>query len=137
MEKEKKNPEEIVEEVVVEEEIIIEETMEEPEGESPEAVQAEESEAEAEEPEIIIGKSTIRGVAVNSKDLEKATEDYPIVLNVYEDFFPVHPGDLVKSPQDAVVPMDKIQIIGPMIRIIEYFEPMTNIEPIDENEQGE
>ncbi|GEM_PF-2115208 len=131
MEKENKNPEEIVEEVVVEEEIIVEETTIEPEGESPEA------EEEAKEPEIIIGKSKIRGVAVPSKELVKATEDYPIVLNVYEDFFPVHPGDLVKSPQDAVVPMDKIQIIGPMIRIIEYFEPMTNIEPIEENEQGE
>ncbi|MBQ3389549.1 MAG: hypothetical protein IKT15_02845 [Firmicutes bacterium] len=120
MEKENNHPEEIIEEieeVVIEEEIVVEEPAEE-------------------EPEVIIGTSKIRGVAVNSKDLEKATEDYPIVLNVYEDFFPVHPGDPVKAPQDAVVPMDKIQIIGPMIRIIEYFEPMTNIEPIEE-EQGE
>ena len=118
MDKENNNPEEIIEEVVVEEEVIIEE------------------EPAEEEPEIVIGTSKIKGVAVVSKDLEKATEDYPIVLNVYEDFFPVNPGDPVKSPQDAVVPMDKIQIVGPMIRIIEYFEPMTNIEPIEE-EQGE
>ena len=57
-------------------------------------------------------------------------------MNVYEDFFPVHPGDPVKEPQDAVVPMDKIQIIGPMIRIIEYFPPMTNMEPVEEETEG-
>ena len=129
MKKEDINPEEIMEEVVIEEEIIVEEVTEAPEGGGEEET--------AEEESVVIGTSKIKGVAVASKDLEKATESYPIVLNVYEDFFPVNPGDPVKSPQDAVVPMDKIQIIGPMIRIIEFFEPMTNIEPLDEAEQGE
>ncbi len=76
----------------------------------------------------VYGRAKIDGVAVPSKELVSATEDYPIVLVVGEDFIPVKAGDTIKTPYDAVLPMESIQIIGPMIRVIIPVEPMTNVE---------
>lgn len=85
--------------------------------------------AEAQEEEIIVyGRAAIDGVCVPTKELEKATEDYPIVLVVHEDFEPVKKGDEIKTPYDAVLSMDEIQIVGPMIRIIFCPEVGYNIE---------
>ncbi|MDO4481388.1 MAG: hypothetical protein Q4C14_01485 [Bacillota bacterium] len=85
----------------------------------------------AEEQEIIVyGKSKIDGVAVPSAALVQATEDYPVVLMVGVDFIPVKAGDEIKTPYDAVMTMDEIQKIGPMIRIIKKVEPMTNVEEL-------
>ncbi len=89
------------------------------------AAEAEENQAE----EIIIyGKAAVDGVAVPAKELEKATEDYPIVLVVHEDFEPVKKGDEIKTPYDAVLGMNEIQIVGPMIRVIFCPEVGYNIE---------
>ena len=87
----------------------------------------ENKEAQAEEI-IVYGKAAIDGVAVPIKELEKATEDYPIVLVVHEDFEPVKKGDEIKTPYNAVLGMDEIQIVGPMIRIIFCPEEGYNIE---------
>ncbi|MBE6020693.1 MAG: hypothetical protein IJC41_00095 [Firmicutes bacterium] len=85
----------------------------------------------AEEQEIIVyGKAAIDGVALPSQALERATEDFPIVLMVGEDFIPVKAGDEIKTPYDAVLPMEEIQKIGPMIRVIRTVEPMTNVEAL-------
>lgn len=85
----------------------------------------------AEEKEIIVyGRSKIDGVAVPSEALVQATEDFPVVLMVGVDFIPVKAGDEIKTPYDAVMTMDEIQKIGPMIRIIKKVEPMTNVEEI-------
>lgn len=85
----------------------------------------------AEEVEIIVyGKSKIDGVAVPSAALVQATEDYPVVLMVGVDFIPVKAGEEIKTPYDAVLNMDEIQKIGPMIRVIKSVEPMTNVEAI-------
>ena len=85
----------------------------------------------AEEQQIIVyGKAKIDGVAVPSKALERATEDFPIVLLVGEDFIPIKTGEEVKTPYDAVLSMDEIQKIGPMIRVIKNVEPMTNVEAL-------
>ena len=87
--------------------------------------------AASEEQEIVVyGKAKIDGVAVPSQALVNATEDYPIVLLVGEDFIPIKAGEEVKTPYDAVLSMDEIQKIGPMIRIIKYVEPMTNVEAL-------
>lgn len=93
-----------------------------------EAAEAEKAERDAgpakpqeepeEEPVVVIGKAAVDGVAVKTKDLVNATEDYPIVLLVHDDFEPVKVGDEVKTPYDAVLRMDEIQIVGPMIRVI-------------------
>lgn len=77
---------------------------------------------------VVYGVAGIDGVAVPSKALEKATEDYPIVLVLNEDFIPVKAGDEIKAPYDAVLPMEEIQVVGPMIRVIINVEPMTNVE---------
>lgn len=85
----------------------------------------------AEEQEIIVyGKAKIDGVAVPSKELVRATEDFPIVLMVGVDFIPIKAGEEVKTPFDAVLSMDEIQKIGPMIRVIKSIEPMTNVEAL-------
>lgn len=85
----------------------------------------------AEEQEITVyGKSKIDGVAVPSAALVQATEDFPVVLMVGVDFIPVKAGDEIKTPYDAVMTMDEIQKIGPMIRIIKSVEPMTNVEEL-------
>ena len=85
----------------------------------------------AEEQEIIVyGKSKIDGVAVPSAALVQATEDFPVVLMVGVDFIPVKAGDEIKTPYDAVMTMDEIQKIGPMIRIIKSVDPMTNVEEL-------
>lgn len=97
------------------------------ENKIPEGEKAEENK---EEEIIVYGKAAIDGVAVPSKELENATEDYPIVLLHNVDFIPVKAGDEIKTPYDAVLPLDEIQIVGPMIRVIIKVEPMTNVEAI-------
>lgn len=86
--------------------------------------------AEEEQEAVIYGKAKIDGVAVPSKALEQATEDFPIVLMVGVDFIPIKAGEEVKTPYDAVVSMEDIQKIGPMIRIIKKVEAMTNVEAL-------
>ncbi|MBR6701007.1 MAG: hypothetical protein IKL72_04680 [Firmicutes bacterium] len=87
--------------------------------------------AAAEEQEIIVyGKAKIDGVAVPSQALVQATEDFPIILMVGVDFIPIKQGEEVKTPYDAVLSMDEIQKIGPMIRVIKKAEPMTNVEAL-------
>ncbi len=90
---------------------------------------ADEKITQDEQQEIVVyGKAKIDGVAVPSKELVNASEDFPIVLMVGQDFIPVKAGDEIKTPYDAVLPMDCIQKIGPMIRVIIKAEPMTNVE---------